>query len=92
MSQLTRTSRIGLPFALGGVAALAISTALYTFAFARPAYAQIPDSGAQRNEMIQELKTSNQKLAEIAGLLREIRELQAAAAKDKSARPATSRP
>ena len=37
------------------------------------ALAQVPDSGAQRVAMIKELRESNTKLAEIAGLLRDIR-------------------
>jgi len=39
-----------------------------------PTYAQLPDSGAQRNRMIQEQVNANKKLSEIAGLLREIRD------------------
>ncbi|MFH1745664.1 MAG: hypothetical protein ABIG44_01335 [Planctomycetota bacterium] len=38
-----------------------------------PAYGQLADSAAQRNEMIKELRGVNQKLTEITGLLREIR-------------------
>ncbi len=38
------------------------------------ALAQVPDSGAQRNEQIAEQRITNQKLTEIAGLLREIRD------------------
>lgn len=45
-----------------------------------PAYGQIPDAGAQRKEMIQELQTVNKKLSEVAGLLKELRDL----AKEKS--------
>jgi hypothetical protein len=40
-----------------------------------PAYGQVPDSGAQRNRMIQELVTSNTKLTQIVDLLKEIRDL-----------------
>jgi hypothetical protein len=39
-----------------------------------PTYAQVPDSGAQRNRMIQELMTANKKLSEIADLLKQIRD------------------
>ena len=58
----------------------------------RAAYGQIPDSGAQFNEMIRELRTSNEKLTEIAGLLRDIRDAQAEPKKDKERKPATTRP
>lgn len=44
------------------------------------ALAQIPDSGAQFHQMIQELKAANDKLAQIARLLREIRDRNDAAA------------
>jgi hypothetical protein len=44
----------------------------------RPAQAQIPDSGAQFNEMIVEMKTTNQKLTEVVSLLKEIRDAQVA--------------
>ena len=53
------------------------------------AHAQIPDSGAQFNEMIVELKGANQKLTEVVGLLKEIRDAQAAEKgekKDKGAK------
>lgn len=45
-----------------------------TVYYPQTARAQIPDSGAQREVMIQELRTANQKLTEIAGILREIRD------------------
>jgi hypothetical protein len=38
------------------------------------ALGQVPDSGLQRQQMIEELKASNRKLDDIAGLLREIRD------------------
>jgi hypothetical protein len=38
------------------------------------AHAQVPDSGLQRQQMIDELRASNRKLDEIAALLREIRD------------------
>jgi hypothetical protein len=38
------------------------------------ALGQIPDSGAQRADMIKELRDSNRKLAEMADLLRDIRD------------------
>ena len=57
-----------------------------------PAYAQIPDSGAQRLEMITELRTSNQKLTEILGVLREIRDLQAGPKEKKETKPPAQTP
>lgn len=53
------------------------------------ALAQIPDSGAQRNEMIRELQTSNRKLAEIADLLREIRDQGGRDRPETKGRPTT---
>jgi hypothetical protein len=38
------------------------------------AYAQLPDSAAQRIEMLQELRLMNKQLADIAAVLREIRD------------------
>ena len=40
----------------------------------RTAQAQVPDSGLQRQQMIDELRASNRKLEEIAALLRDIRD------------------
>lgn len=37
----------------------------------RPALAQIPDAGAQRKELVEELRQTNQMLAEIKTLLAE---------------------
>ena len=36
----------------------------------RPAWAQVPDSGAQRNQMLVELKAINRKLGDIEALLK----------------------
>jgi hypothetical protein len=58
----------------------------------RAAYAQIPDSGAQFNEMIREMRTSNEKLTEIAKLLRDIRDAQAEPKKDQDRKAPTTRP
>ncbi len=41
----------------------------------RTAYAQAPETGAQRNEIVAELKISNQKLGEILAVLKEVRDL-----------------
>lgn len=37
---------------------------------ARPAWAQVPDSGAQRNQMVTELQAINSKLSDIEALLK----------------------
>ncbi len=79
----------GLMFALGGVAVGAASLLWQGLATPRPAYAQVPDSGAQRNDMIRELQESNKKLTEIAGLLRQIRDGQKA---DKDRKPDQLKP
>lgn len=51
-----------------------------------PAYGQIPDSGAQRELMLREMRLQTEKLSEIAVLLREIRDRQPPPAKpEKSA-------
>ncbi len=59
-------------------AACTLSAAFLYQSFYQPpaAQAQIPDSGQQRYEMVQELKSANKKLAEIVGLLTEIRDLE----------------
>ncbi len=66
-------------FVLGVLALLAAAFLLNGLVQPRSANAQVPDSGLQRKEMIDELRQCNKKLAEIAALLREIRDLQAAA-------------
>lgn len=63
------------PSILCGACGAILGAALWT-ALVRPAnaYGQIPDAGAQRKEMIQELHSVNQKLGEMTALLRDIRE------------------
>jgi len=62
----------GYPLGLATVVLLGL---LWQTASQPPAaYAQVPDSGAQRNRMIQELVTGNQKLGQIVDLLQEIRD------------------
>ena len=67
-------SRFWSGFLMGGCTA-ALAGALW-LGLSRPpaALAQVPDSGAQRNAMIKELRESNRKLADITGLLREVRD------------------
>jgi len=81
-------------YVLGGLAVLAAGLLWQGLGRPPAAYGQVPDSGAQRLEMINELRTSNQKLTEVVALLREIRDLEAgkAAAKDKEAKPAPPKP
>ncbi len=47
----------------------------------RPAYAQVPDSGKQRQIMIAELQTANKQLGQVVKLLTEIRNQDAGEAK-----------
>ncbi len=75
------------PLLLGGVLTLAAQAALHALWSPRPALAQVPDSGAQRNEMIREQRITNQKLTEIAALLREIRDRQPGARRDSTPPP-----
>jgi type II secretory pathway component PulM len=75
-------------YVLGGLTVLCAALLWQVFGQPPAAYGQVPDSGAQRLEMIAELRASNQKLGEIAGLLREIRDLEAGKKdKEKDARP-----
>ena len=69
--------RSASPFLLGVVATLLTAILWTRLPGPRSASAQIPDSGAQRALMVDELRLSNQKLAEIVTLLREIRDKQA---------------
>lgn len=77
------------PLALGGGMVLTAALLWQGFAAPRSALAQVPDSGAQRNAMIKELQAANTRLREISGLLKDIRDLEKAAAKkaDKEAPP-----
>lgn len=52
------------------------------------ALAQVPDAGLQRQKMIDELRASNERLDEIARLLREIRD----ARPHEDKKPGASRP
>jgi hypothetical protein len=57
---------IGLMIALQ---ILILATFWSTHPFGTPASAQIPDSGAQRNQVIEELKTLNGKMDKLVELL-----------------------
>lgn len=71
--------------------------ALWLISFAPPpqsALGQVPDAGLQRQQMIEELRLSNRKLDEIAGLLREIRDAKPREEKkvDPAAKPVRTQP
>lgn len=78
-------------YVLGGVTVLALSLVWQGLFSPRAALAQVPDSGKQRNEMIEEQKTTNKKLTEIAGYLREIRDAQAGQKPKDAKEPAPKR-
>lgn len=63
-----------------GAATMLAAVVLGQGLLATSANAQIPDSGAQRYAMIKELEKANKKLAEIADVLREIRDGKSGAA------------
>ena len=94
MQAITTNGHYRSAYVLGAATVLAGVLMWSGLSAPRVAYAQVPDSGSQRNEMIKELRTSNQKLTEIAGLLREIRDAQAPDKdkKDKDRRPAGENP
>jgi hypothetical protein len=79
-------------YVIGGAAVLLAGLLWQGLSAPPAALAQIPDSGSQRLEMIKELQISNQRLAEITGLLREIRDLQAGEKKDKERKPPAEKP
>lgn len=84
MPTVTPKGRTWLPYVLGCITVLVAGLLWQGLSNPPAAYGQIPDSGAQQAEMIKELRASNQKLTEIAGYLREIRDAQTAEKKDKS--------
>ncbi len=88
MLRLVGPRRVWSAYLLG-MLTVALAALAWQGLAARPAYAQVPDSGAQRLEMVSELKLSNQRLGEIAGLLREIRDQ---GVPGKVARPPTPPP
>lgn len=68
------TDRYWRGFAVGGIAFLAIGVLWLGLGQPQPAYAQVPDSGAQRMQMIHEQQLTNQKLDTIVKLLTDIRD------------------
>lgn len=87
MSSTQARRRFRASYIAGGITVLAAVLLWQGLSTPRPAYAQVPDSGRQRKEMIDELRTANKKLTEIAGLLRQIRDGQADVKKDKDPKP-----
>ena len=85
MSSTLHARKFCPAYLLGIATALFALVAWHTIA-PQPALAQVPDSGAQRNEMIAQQRVTNDKLTEIAGLLREIRDRSPAP--EKPVRPA----
>lgn len=88
MSQLLRPPNLsGYALALGCVLLVVLLGQTKPKVDQEPA--QLHDAGAQRNAMIVELRASNQKLTEIAALLKQIRDQDGpkAAEADKPERP-----
>ena len=67
-------SRFWSNFLLGACTVALAGTLWLSVSSPPPALAQVPDSGAQRNEMIKELRAMNRKLTEISGYLHDIRD------------------
>lgn len=61
-------------FLLGGAALLLAGLAWQFVSQPPPAYGQVPDSGAQRQRIIKEMVTTNQKLSQVVDLLKQIRD------------------
>ena len=57
-----------------GMLTIAVAAVAWNGLSPRPAYAQLPDSGAQRNELIAEQRATNQRLTEILAVLKDIRD------------------
>ena len=93
MDRLRNNTTFWRGFVLGGVMLAALGLLWQGLGQPPPVYAQIPDSGAQRQRMIQEMTTSNKKLTEIVRLLEEIRDQNAADARaGRPAKPTPTRP
>ncbi|MCG3128164.1 MAG: hypothetical protein CHACPFDD_03040 [Phycisphaerae bacterium] len=88
-SRWVRSSRSSLLLTAGVLGVLMV-----LLAPAGASLGQIPDSGAQRSEMLREQRLTNQLLAEAVGLLKEIRdaELRRDGAAGARGSGATSRP
>ena len=78
-------------YALGVGTALMVGTLWLGVNSPPPAYGQVPDSGAQRQRMIKEMVTTNQKLTEAVNLLKQIRDQGAGDTSAKEPRPPAPR-
>jgi hypothetical protein len=87
---LTSNRRYWSAYALGVGTALMVVTLWLGLNSPPPAYGQVPDSGAQRQRMIKEMVTTNEKLTEVVNLLKQIRDQGADASSAK--KPAPSGP
>ena len=85
--RIARQRHFWQSFLFGAGTIILVGALWLTMSSPPPAYGQIPDSGAQRIEMIKELRAMNSKLDEISGYLREIRDdaRKQMSAKDKDA-------
>jgi type II secretory pathway component PulM len=80
-------------FLLGGAAFLLLGLLWQGISAPPPAHAQVPDSGAQRQRMIKEMVTTNEKLTEVVNLLKQIRDQTAGDSDSKQpGTPRTPRP
>jgi hypothetical protein len=70
-------------FLLGAATLLLVGLLWQGISQPPPAYGQVPDSGAQRQRMIKEMVTTNQKLTEVVALLKQIRDQTADDADEK---------
>ena len=61
-------------FVSGAMATLLVVNLWQGISAPPPAYGQVPDSGHQRQMMIDELRTANKRLTEMAALLKQIRD------------------
>ena len=59
---------------IGATIVLLLALTWFNFSAPPAALGQVPDSGAQRLDMIRELRTANTRLAEIVTLLQEVRD------------------
>ena len=79
-------------YALGGITVLAAALLGQGIAPPRTAVAQIPDSGLQRKEMVDELKAINAKLTDVVSMLREIRDVEVAGKGQQADKPPAPTP
>lgn len=69
-----RRNRSWPGFLLGAFTVLAVGVMWLNLTAPPPAFGQLGDAAGQRNEMVKELRGVNQRLSEIAGILKEIRD------------------